>query len=371
MLLNGGSVIQAPSGGVILNGLALGDNQTITLAPPVAAPSPPILFNGSTTLLSGKAQALNSHDVPRGPPESLPPATILSPTALPGEVKSEAAEALAFGVEVKLEDEPTAVPPLLSLPDPPTLLSDHKGALLATVSMSQVVPSNEEATKATPLPLTAQPVTTFTPQIVPLAKLSPSTQPLPSPQVTVASPATPATPLLSMAGSSPPQATVLQVPAPSLVPIAQVSPPSQVVPLSQPVSGTQVLSPSQMVPMSPSQIYTVSQGAPPATQLVSLPQVAQGSPIISLPQVVPTSQVVTLQQGVGSPIQFLTSSAPIKVGSVAGTPQATVASGSLGQSNVHLINTNVGMTALQLPGATPGIHYGCRGVGKVLQEEGA
>ncbi|XP_061453195.1 homeobox protein SIX5 [Rhineura floridana] len=366
MFLNGGSVIQTPSGGVILNGLALGDSQTITLSP-VAAPSPPILLNGSTALLSGKPSTPSSHELSKAPPESLPPATvILSPAALQGEVKSEStAEALAFGVEVKSEDGQMAVPPLLSLPDTSTLLSEHKGALLAAVSMPQVVPSNEEAPTAAQLPAAPQPAATPSPQIVPLAKLVPGTQALPAPQMTVASvsgqvtqatpsPVTAATPLLSIPGSSSAQATVLHVPAPSLVPIAQVSPSSQVVPLSQPVSGTQVLSPSQMVPVSPTQIYTVPQGAP-APQLLSLPQMAQGSQIISLPQVVPTSQVMTLQQSLGSPIQILTSAAPIKVGPMTGTPQATMAAGgNLGQSNVHLINANVGMTALQLPGTTPG-----------------
>ncbi|XP_053124530.1 homeobox protein SIX5 [Hemicordylus capensis] len=364
MLLNGGSVIQTPNGGVILNGLALGDNPTVTLSP-VAAPSPPVLLNGATTLLSSKTPAPSSQEVPKAHQESLPPAAvILSPATLQGEVKSETAEPLSFGVEVKLEDGPGPVPPLLSLPDASTLLSDHKGTLLTPVSMSQVVPSNEEAPKATPLPSAAQPAATSSPQMVPLAKLVPGTQALASPQVTVATvggqvslatpaPATTATPLLSIPASSPAQATVLHVPAPSLVPMAQVSPPSQVVPLSQPVLGTQVLSPSQLVPMSPTQIYTVPQGGP-ASQLVSLPQVAQGSQIISLPQVVPTSQVVTLQQGMGSPIQILTSAAPIKMGPVAGAPQATVAGGNFTQGNVHLINTNVGMTALQLSGSQPG-----------------
>ncbi|XP_054855572.1 homeobox protein SIX5 [Eublepharis macularius] len=364
MLLNGGSVIQTPSGGVILNGLALGDNQTITLSP-VAAPSPPVLLNGSTTLLSGKTPAANSQEGSKGLQEPLPPATvILGPAALQGEVKSEAAEALAFGVEVKSEDGPATAPPLLSLPDTSTLLSDHKGTLLTAVPMSQVVPSNEDTSAAAQLPPAVQPASTSSPQIVPLAKLVPGTQALSSPQVTVATvggqvtlptqpPATAAATLLSIPGSSPAQATVFHVPAPSLVPITQVSPPSQVVPLSQPISGSQVLSPSQMVPVSPTQIYTVPQGAS-GPQLVSLPQVAQGSQIISLPQVVPTSQVVTLQQGVGSPIQILTSAAPIKVGPMAGTPQATASGGNLSHSNVHLINTNVSMTALQLPGTTPG-----------------
>uniref|UniRef100_A0A670IL99 SIX homeobox 5 n=2 Tax=Podarcis muralis TaxID=64176 RepID=A0A670IL99_PODMU len=367
MLLNGGSVIQTPGGGVILNGLALGDNQTITLSP-VAAPSPPILLNGSSPLLGGKPPCPpGGQEASKALQEPLAPATvILSPAAaLQGEVKSEAAEALAFGVEVKLEEGQVSVPPLLPVPDATTLLSNHKGPLLAAVAMPQVVPSNDETpTAAQQLPPAPQPSATSSPQMVPLAKLAPGAQALPAPQVTAAtvggqvaqsSQTTTATPLLSMPGPSPPQAAVLHVPAPSLVPITQVSPPSQVVPLSQPVSGTQVLSPSQMVPVSPTQIYAVPQGAS-APQLVSLPQVAQGSQIISLPQVVPTSQVVTLQQGMGSPIQILTTGGtPIKVGAMAGAPQVAVsAGGSLGQSNVHLINANVGMTTLQIPGTAPG-----------------
>ncbi|XP_042295815.1 homeobox protein SIX5 [Sceloporus undulatus] len=365
MFLNGGSVIQTPGGGVILNGLTLGDNQTITLSPVTATPSPPILLNGSTTLLSSKPMAPTSQEVAKGPREPLPPAAVLlGPPALQGEVKSEEEEALPFGMEVKAE-EADSVPPLLTLPDASTLLSDHKGTLLGAFSMPQVVPSKDEAPATTPVPITPHPRGTSGPPVVSLAKLVPATPALPtapdpvvtvSGQVTLAnpSPTTMATSLLSIPRSSPGQATVLHVPAPSLVPIAQVSPPSQVVPLSQPVSGTQVLSPSQMVPMSPTQIYTVPQG-PPAPQLVSLPQVPQGSQIISLPQVVPTSQVMTLQQSMGSPIQILTSAAPIKMGAMAGTQQATVAGGHLGQSNsVHLINTNVGVTALQLPGTTAG-----------------
>ncbi|XP_026543854.1 homeobox protein SIX5 [Notechis scutatus] len=361
MLLNGGSVIQTPAGGVILNGLTLGDNQTITLSP-VAAPSPPILLNGSAGLLTPKME-----EVGKAPPETLSPATlILNPAALQGEVKSESGvNPLAFGMDMKSEEGQGAVlPPLLSLPEASPLLSEHKGALLATVPLPQVVPSNEESPAVPLLPVAPQAAVPPSPQIVPLAKLVPVGQALAASQgggpvgggqgsPAVASPAVTATPLLSVPGSSTAPATVLHVSAPSLLPLSQVSPPSQVVPLSQAVPGAQLLSPPQMVPVSPTQIYTMSPGAP-APQLVSIPQVAQGSQLISLPQVVPTSQVVTLQQGVGSPIQILTSAAPLKVGPVAGTPQGTGVTGGLGQNNVHLLNTSVGVAALQLPGTAQG-----------------
>ncbi|KAH0507588.1 homeobox protein SIX5 isoform X2 [Microtus ochrogaster] len=86
----------------------------------------------------------------------------------------------------------------------------------------------------------------------------------------------------------------------------------------------------QVVPLSPSSGYPT--GLSPT------------SPLLNLPQVVPTSQVVTLPQAVG-PLQLLAAGpgSPVKVAAPAGP------------GNVHLINSGVGVTALQLPSAaTPG-----------------
>lgn len=86
----------------------------------------------------------------------------------------------------------------------------------------------------------------------------------------------------------------------------------------------------QVVPLSPSSGYPT--GLSPT------------SPLLNLPQVVPTSQVVTLPQAVG-PLQLLAAGpgSPVKVAATAGP------------TNVHLINSSVGVTALQLPSsATPG-----------------
>ncbi|KAM4825229.1 homeobox protein SIX5 [Thomomys bottae] len=83
----------------------------------------------------------------------------------------------------------------------------------------------------------------------------------------------------------------------------------------------------QVVPLSPSSSYPASLG--PTSQL------------LNLPQVVPTSQMVTLPQAVG-PLQLLAAGpgSPVKVAAAAGP------------TNVHLINSGVGVTALQLPTAT-------------------
>uniref|UniRef100_A0A6I8PIR0 SIX homeobox 5 n=1 Tax=Ornithorhynchus anatinus TaxID=9258 RepID=A0A6I8PIR0_ORNAN len=130
-------------------------------------------------------------------------------------------------------------------------------------------------------------------------------------------------------GSQAPGALQLSpaVPAPQPGPL----PASQVVPASQPGPAPPGLSPAQMVPLSPSPVYSVPAG--PAPQL------------LSLPQVVPSPQVVALPQGVG-PLQLLAGG---------GSPVKVAAAGSaLGSGNVHLINTGVGVTALQLPAAAPG-----------------
>ncbi|XP_069858980.1 homeobox protein SIX5-like [Dipodomys merriami] len=83
----------------------------------------------------------------------------------------------------------------------------------------------------------------------------------------------------------------------------------------------------QVVPLSPSPGYPASLG--PTSQL------------LNLPQVVPTSQVVTLPQAVG-PLQLLAAGpgSPVKVAATAGP------------ANVHLLNSGVGVPALQLPTAT-------------------
>ncbi|CAM5173064.1 unnamed protein product [Eretmochelys imbricata] len=344
MLLNSGSVLQAP-GGVLINGLALGDSQTITLSP--VAPTPPVLLNGA---------ALAGAKTPTGTGLESPPAASARP-----DIKAEAGESLPSLVfspgtlEVKTE-ESQAVGALSEVPTfLPPAASDPKGVLLPAPASSvpQVVPSGEEA--PCPAPALPQPVASGS-QIVPLSHVVPSSQPGQALPVTspppAATPLLQGSPLLSFpALTSPipgpaqaaPVPAVVHVPAPPLIPISQVSPPSQVVPLCQPAPGTPVLSPPQTVPLSPTQVYSVPQGAP-APQLLSVPQ---GSQLLSLPQVVPTSQVVTLQQGVG-PIQILASAAPLKVGA----PQA--AGGAVGQSNVHLINANVGVTTLQLPAGAPG-----------------
>ncbi|XP_019485035.1 PREDICTED: homeobox protein SIX5 [Hipposideros armiger] len=111
-------------------------------------------------------------------------------------------------------------------------------------------------------------------------------------------------------------------------------------PLPQVVPGPP---PAATFPLPPGPVSSVA--APQVVPLSPPPGYPAGlgptSPLLNLPQVVPTSQVVTLPQAVG-PLQLLTAGpgSPVKVAAAAGP------------ANVHLINSGVGVTALQLPPAT-------------------
>ncbi|CAI9161433.1 unnamed protein product [Rangifer tarandus platyrhynchus] len=115
-----------------------------------------------------------------------------------------------------------------------------------------------------------------------------------------------------------------EVPAP-LPQVVPGPPPAATFPLP-PGPVTSMAAP-QVVPLSPPPGYPAGLGPT--------------SPLLNLPQVVPTSQVVTLPQAVG-PLQLLAAGpgSPVKV------------AGASGPANVHLINSGVGVTALQLPSAT-------------------
>nr|XP_033812025.1 homeobox protein SIX5 [Geotrypetes seraphini] len=294
------------------------------------------------------------------------------------EMKADRQQAIASqGISVPGAVQNPHVLSISQLPQSQQAVSDPKVTQVTQiVSIPQVVPSGEVA--AMSQVLQAQPVVSGS-QVVPMSHIVPSSQPsqvtnaIPSSQVSIVPRVSPpaqrvvtphsfqsssvvslptanhlAVPSMQNTQTSS-VATVVQAPTGlATAPISQVSPPSQMIPLSQPAQGAQVISPAQMVPLSP--VYSVSQAATTSHQLLSIPQVPQGSQIVSLPQVVPTSQVVTLQQGIG-PIQIVANTTPIKVNQV-GASQ--VASGGISQGNVHFINTNMGMAALQLQGQTPG-----------------
>lgn len=128
----------------------------------------------------------------------------------------------------------------------------------------------------------------------------------------------------------------------------------QVVP-GPPTAATFPLPPGPVTSMAAPQVVPLS---PPPGYPAGL---GPTSPLLNLPQVVPTSQVVTLPQAVG-PLQLLAAGpgSPVKV------------AGASGPANVHLINSGVGVTALQLPSATtPGNPFWWLGGGCTCLGEGS
>ncbi|XP_002762295.1 homeobox protein SIX5 [Callithrix jacchus] len=137
-----------------------------------------------------------------------------------------------------------------------------------------------------------------------------------------AQPEAPETKGAQVAASGPAPGEEVPGPLPQVVP---GPPPAATFPL--PPGPVPAVAAPQVVPLSPPPGYPT--GLSPT------------SPLLNLPQVVPTSQVVTLPQAVG-PLQLLAAGpgSPVKVAAAAGP------------ANVHLINSGVGVTALQLPSAT-------------------
>ncbi|XP_017729835.1 PREDICTED: homeobox protein SIX5 [Rhinopithecus bieti] len=132
-----------------------------------------------------------------------------------------------------------------------------------------------------------------------------------------------------------PETKGAQVAAPGSAPGEEVPGPlAQVVP-GPPPAATFPLPPGPVPAVAAPQVVPLS---PPPGYPAGL---SPTSPLLNLPQVVPTSQVVTLPQAVG-PLQLLAAGpgSPVKVAAAAGP------------ANVHLINSGVGVTALQLPSAT-------------------
>ncbi|XP_011935947.1 PREDICTED: homeobox protein SIX5 [Cercocebus atys] len=132
-----------------------------------------------------------------------------------------------------------------------------------------------------------------------------------------------------------PETKGAQVAVPGLAPGEEVQGPlAQVVP-GPPPAATFPLPPGPVPAVAAPQVVPLS---PPPGYPAGL---SPTSPLLNLPQVVPTSQVVTLPQAVG-PLQLLAAGpgSPVKVAAAAGP------------ANVHLINSGVGVTALQLPSAT-------------------
>ncbi|XP_043942558.1 homeobox protein SIX5-like [Protopterus annectens] len=400
VLLNGSAVLQASSG-VIINGLTLGDGQTVTLSP--VASSSPVLVSGSAAFNSKQPVDLSGTHAEQKHPQDSPSSAALNTNGAitvqnfqtGTEVKVESSQALSSPPlasfifsqnnslasqlspsEIKAEDgrllQSAAVPvtqteqvtPVVSLPQisqaqqmTPTPHISHI-APPHVVSVSQLVPSAEGS--AVPQLIQASQLLSGS-QIVPLSHVSTSSQSsevaqassTPRPiSVPLLTPSAQAVHISQMQGSqvvSVPQVNSIlsssqgcsvpcNVSTSQVIPISQISPASHVVPISQPLQGSQVLSPTPMIPLSP----VIS-----TPQVLSVPQGSATPHVVSIPQVAQGSQIVPLPQ-VAPASQVLTLQQGVPLSSVGSSIPGHVQ--ILTNSSSPIKASPVG--TVQLPGST-------------------
>uniref|UniRef100_A0A8C4RCD3 SIX homeobox 5 n=1 Tax=Erpetoichthys calabaricus TaxID=27687 RepID=A0A8C4RCD3_ERPCA len=272
-LFNGGSLVQASNGRVIINGLTFSDGQTITLSP--VSSNPPLLVTGSTVIgskpVTGTQQANNIEQKDPAVASILP--TIIVNTGS----TTLSLPAVGDGVGKSEEDEQSM---------PTSLVYGNTSNLGASNGMDLKIESLQPTMETCPTPSTTSSVvfnqqgTTLTIPGVPgefrvdeqqaLHSGSPSTPTLQTSQVV---------PLPSQQ-----QATVLTSSANQLASAPQVLALPQVVPS---IPGIPV---SQVIQAPPSQGTTCPQLVPVSPVTTQLNQTA---PAFQLPQGIPQQQVVT------------------------------------------------------------------------------
>ncbi|XP_041669323.1 homeobox protein SIX5 [Cheilinus undulatus] len=371
LLLNGNSLISS-NGGVIINGLNLGDCQTVTLSP--VATNSPLILNGAqvitkptvsmqqqqTVSVTEQVSAMDAN-------QSSLPAVVLSPNAttttnppstisLPLQTKTESSNAMDFIAVCKSEDSSPTVSSSSSLlsPSSPTLSSPASlSSLVLTQSAQQQESFTLPASISSPEPLTS-------PQREYAIIAGAGSQLNTSHSVVVSS-------------SSTPQVFSL----PQVVPSIQGIPVSQLV---QPSAGAQLSQCPQLVPVSPLtsptphfQSQTVNTGSrlvqhqqnastPPqgATTIVSISQLPQKAAQHSVDQSTnSTSNKAQVPQvfSISSPTQV------VPVPQAKGTTTAQLVSPSMPQLvPVSPIQTSSTITFPQVVPASPSLSIPSAGV---------
>ncbi|XP_068173627.1 homeobox protein SIX5 [Antennarius striatus] len=252
LLLNGNPLISSTGAGVIINGLNLGDCQTVTLSP--VAANPPLILNGAQVITKPGLSVQPQQDVSVPQTEvssmeakpSVLPAVILSTNTTPA---SNPPSIIANPVRAKTDSDNAM--DFISAPD------TDRGSQTASSSSSSLSPSSPTLTSPNSMPSivlaqnTRQQDSLALPASLPSTGMvfSSSALPLSSPQgeyVTFAS-----------AGSQLNQCSSVVSPSnsiPQVLSLPQVVPSIQGIPVSQLVqhsSGAQVSSCPQLVPVAP------------------------------------------------------------------------------------------------------------------------
>ncbi|KAJ8280769.1 hypothetical protein GJAV_G00058770 [Gymnothorax javanicus] len=257
VLLNGGSLLSSPGGGVIINGLTLSDGHTIPLSPVVG--TPPLLLNGAQIIPKMASGVDLAPENQGGTAQSALPTIVLNPM-----VAANPPVSVPLQPDAKSTSATTAptviatVEFISSLPsqDGPNLKAENDPPTTAPISSSaslSTLPSLVLSRAGGPSDTSALTVGRSQPgQVVPAAPAQTGvvggtlSQLTPSSQICqVVSSATPGPPLLTL---------------PQVVPSIQGVPVSQLV--QQPLASSQVSPCPQLVPISP-----LATQLPPGPQL--------------------------------------------------------------------------------------------------------
>lgn len=369
LLLNGNSLISSTGAGVIINGLSLGDCQTVTLSP--VGTNSPLILNGAQVItkpsvsVQQQAVSMAQQEVSAMEVKQSLPAVVLSTNttpvsnppsiiSLPLQTKTDSGNAMDFismpdseGSSQTVSSSSSLSPssPTLSSPTslPSLVLTQRQEPLTLPASLSSAGISlcSQQgeyvvfASAGSHLNPSSSVVSssTSTPQVFSLPQVVPSIQGIPvsqlvqhssGAQVSQCPQLVPVSPLTSSAPQFQSQtvhvssnsSTTLPEGATTIVSISQLSNNQRTVHQlgDQSTNSSKIQVPQVISISSPTQVVPVPQakGTTP-TQLVplSMPQLVPVSPIqtsstISFPQVVPASPSLSIPSA-GVPLQILTS----------------------------------------------------------------
>ncbi|XP_077579427.1 homeobox protein SIX5 [Stigmatopora nigra] len=391
LLFNGNSLISSSGGGVIINGLNLGDCQKVTLS---QVSGSPLILNGTQVLSKQTPSAvdrlLSSMDAKvRGLPSVVlntnasPVSNPTSVITVPAQAKNRGSDAVDFmdGPENLIKEErassilPSSLPSLALSQTPQSQEVVVTPAALPISSSGASLSSKQEdylifATSAPQLSPPSALVNTVqsNPQVFSLPQVVPSIQGIPVSQLVQHSSVGPVSQCPQLVPVSPLAGPAINYP--SLVTTSRRADPpppstaasiSQVPPEVTAQLGTQAIDPLPGKLATP-QVISITSPTNAGAQLVpvSMPQlvpVPSGptSSAISFPQVVPASPSLSMTSA-GVPVQILTSAgggmnqSPLRINQVRPIQSVAPAPATGVSPGMHLLNSSV----IQLPSTPQG-----------------
>uniref|UniRef100_A0A3Q0S4E7 SIX homeobox 5 n=1 Tax=Amphilophus citrinellus TaxID=61819 RepID=A0A3Q0S4E7_AMPCI len=405
LLLNGNSLISSSGAGVIINGINLGDCQTVTLSP--VATNSPLILNGAQVItksgviseIDAKASSLpavvlNTNTTPvSNPIISLPLQTKTESDSAMGFISVSESEGNSQTVSSSSSPSPTLSSPTTSLSSAGMLIPSSAGSL--SIQQGEYSASATAASTSLNPPSSVISSSNSTPQAFSLPQVVPSIQGIPvshlvqhssgaqvsqCPQLVPVSPLTSPAPQFQnhqtlntgnrRAQQQQEASAAMSEGATTIVSISPLNnsqlPHHMMQQLGeQPTNSTpsKIQAPQVISISSPTQVVPVPQakgGTPAQLVPLSVPQLVpvssiQTSSTISFPQVVPASPSISIPSA-RVPLQILTST-PAAGGIAQGTlrinqlrPIQSVAPPTSMAPTVQLLNSGI----IQLPSAPPG-----------------